>query len=131
MALNTGVVRPDVVHPRGIEDVRARRPPNVLAARTVASLATYVPLHNLFGVNVVVNGMAAIARRARRPLHIVWRLERGPPIRAVGYKIWTPYSMHDVPLRTFRKIVVTNFSEVALLPDASVDQRDLLPPKLL
>src|ERR1700737_3240462 len=128
MALNTGVVRPDVVHPRGIEDVRARRPPNVLAARTVASLAPYVPLHNLFGVNVVVNGMAAIARRARRPLHIVWRIKRGPPVRAVGHKIRTPYSVDHVPLRPFRKIVVTNFSEIAPLPDAPVDQRDLLPP---
>ena len=33
--------------------------------------------------------------------------------------------MRDVPLRAERKIIVADFREVALLPDAAVNQRDV------
>ncbi len=52
----------------------------VLAARTVAALAAHVPLGDLLGVDVVANGMAAVARGAGRPLHVVGRIKLRPPI---------------------------------------------------
>src|ERR1700693_3113520 len=112
MALDAGVVRMDVIHSRGIQDITARRMRDVLAARAVAALAAYVPLRHFFRVNVVVDRMAAVACRAGWPLHVVGRIERGPPVRAVGHEIRTPYLIRDVPLRGLRKIVVPHLGEV-------------------
>src|SRR6266404_1429996 len=103
----------------------------MLAARTVAPLAAYVPLRHLLGVNIVIDGMAAVARRRRGPLHIIRRIKRGPPIGAVRDKIRPPHFMGHVPLCWLRKIVIPDLREVPLFPDASVDQRHLLLRKLV
>src|SRR6267378_6590050 len=104
MALDAGVVGPDVVLACGTQNVAARRMLGVLAAGTVAAFAANVPLDDLFGVDVVVDGMAAIAGGAGGSLHVVGRVERHPPIGSVGNKIGSPDVVGDVPLRGKREI---------------------------
>src|SRR5579863_8696092 len=99
MTLDAAIVGLNVVHARGIEDVAARGMLRMFASRAVALFASHVPLRNLFGVNVVSHGMASIASWACGPLHIVRRIQRRPPIGAIGHKIGTPEVMGDVPLR--------------------------------
>src|ERR1700719_1906689 len=126
MALDASVIGFHIVHARGIEDVAARGMFNMVAAGSVAALAADVPLQDLFGMNVVVDGVAAIACGAGGTLHIVRRIERFPPIRSFGYKIGTPNTVADIPLRRLRKIIIADFCEVALLPEAAVDERYLV-----
>src|SRR5579864_390038 len=92
------------------------------AARTVTTFASYVPFRDLIGVNVVIDGVAAIAGGPGRTLHVVGRIVGFPPVGALGYKIGLPGVMRDVPLCGLREIIVADFRKVALLPDAPVDQ---------
>src|SRR5258708_18712827 len=119
MALNTGVVGPHVIHARRIQGVPARGMLHMLASRPVAPFATYVPLRYLFGVDVVIDGMAAVACRTRRPLHIVRRIKRRPPVRPIRHEIWPPNPVGDLPLRRLRKIIIAPFLGVTLLPNAA------------
>ena len=64
VASNTSVARGDVVHLRRIEDVRSQGMRDVFAARAVAAFASDVPLGDLFGMNVVADGVTAVASRA-------------------------------------------------------------------
>ena len=98
----------------------------MLTSRPVAFFASNVPLRNLFCVDVVVDRMASIAGRARGPLHIVGRIERLPPVCPLSDEIRTPDAMCNVPLCGFRKIIVSAFREVTLLPKAAVNQRDIV-----
>src|SRR5258708_39728751 len=123
MALNTSVVGPHVIHTRGIQGVSARRMLHMLASRPVAPFAAYVPLRHLFRVDVVIDGVAAVACRTRGPLHIVWRIKRRPPVGPICHEIRPPNMVRDIPLRWLRKIVVSPFREVTLLPNAAVNQR--------
>src|SRR5580704_13608698 len=103
---------------------------NVFAARTVATFAADVPLADLFGVNVVANGVAAVARGACGALHIASWIERGPPISSsVWHMIGTPGLIPHVPLGWKRIVVISHFGEVALLPLASIDKGNLVPGK--
>src|SRR5712664_729019 len=130
MALDAGVIGLHIVHARGIQNVAARGMGDVLAAWTMATFAAYVPLQDHFSVNVVVDGVAAIARGAGRALHVVGRIEGFPPIRALGNEIGAPNVVGNVPLRGFGKVVIADFREVTLLPEASVDERYLVLRKL-
>src|ERR1700676_4169521 len=82
MALDARVRGLDVVHSARIQDVAARSMLDMLAPRAMAALAAYVPFRHLLGLNVVVDGMAAIAGGASGPLHIVGRIKLCPPVRA-------------------------------------------------
>src|SRR5258707_12081866 len=126
MALNAGVVGPDVVHSRGIQGVAARGMLHMLASWAVASFAAHIPLRHLFGVDVVIDRVAAIACRTCGPLHIVRRIKWRPPVGSIGHEIWPPNTVGDIPLGRFRKIVVSLFREVTLLPNAPVNQGDLV-----
>src|SRR6267143_4446587 len=99
MALDASVIGFHIVHPRGIENIAARGMGDVLAARTVAALATDVPLDDLLGANVVVDGVAAIACGARGSVHVVGRIKVFPPVRSFGYKVGPPNAIGHVPLR--------------------------------
>lgn len=131
MALNAGVVRRYVIHLRRIEDVAACGMGDVFAAGTVAAFAADIPLRNLLRVDVVVDGMAPIASRPCRPLHVVRRIEGCPPVGAcIGDVKFEPLLVADVPLRGERVVVIAEFGEVPLLPDAAVDQSYLVLRKL-
>src|SRR5258708_8602091 len=97
---------------------------HVLAAGAVAAFAADVPLGDFFGVDIVADGVAAVAGGAGGPLHIVGRIERHPPVSAVGNEIGAPDFVDDVPLRGFGVIVIATFGEVTVLPGAAVDGRD-------
>src|SRR5580704_1474661 len=98
----------------------------VLAAWPVTLFAANVPLRHLFGVDVVVDGVASIAGWAGRPLHIVRRIVWLPPVSSLGDEIWPPNSMANIPLRRLGKVIVSSLREVTLLPKAAVNQCDLV-----
>src|SRR5579859_6429591 len=85
VALNAGVTGCNVVHVRGVQDVAARWMIGVFAAWPVTAFASHVPFGDLLGMDVVVNGMAAVARGAGWALHIVRRIVWLPPVRALGH----------------------------------------------
>ena len=70
--------------------------------------------------------MTAVAERAGRPLEIVGRIKRRPPVGAVADEIRLPHLVRDVPLRRQREIIVADLREVALLPAAAVDEGDVV-----
>src|ERR1700724_1663634 len=99
---------------------------DVLASWAVAAFAAYVPLPHLFGVDVVIDRVAAVTRRARGTLHIVRGIKWRPPIGSIGHEIRPPNVVRHIPLSWIRKIIVSSFREVTLLPNAAVNQGDLL-----
>src|SRR5260370_35737164 len=74
--------------------------------------------------------MAAIAGGSRGPLHVVRRIELGPPVRSVRDHVGTPHLGGHVPLRRFRKLISAVFCEVALLPDTSKKESNLTVAEL-
>src|ERR1700722_20434340 len=96
-------------------------------AAAMAALAANVPLGDLLGADVVAHGVAAVAERTRRSLHVVGRIQRGPPVRAVLDEVAPPDAMGDVPLRRLDEVVVADLGEIPLLPAASVDEGHALP----
>src|SRR5579872_320974 len=114
MALDAGITSRNINHSRRIKNVSARGMLHMFASGAVALFASDVPLCHLFGVDVVVDGVAAIAGWTCGPLHIVRRIKRLPPIGPLGYKIGPPDAMGNVPLRRLWKIIVSSLREVAL-----------------
>src|SRR4029078_4898063 len=99
----------------------------MFASRPVAAFTTNIPFGYLFGLGVVVNGMAAITRRSCRPLHVVRRIESRPPVTSfAGDLIRKPFVSANVPLHRQREIVLSDLREITLLPNASVHERDLV-----
>ena len=96
-------------------------------AWTVAGLAADIPLRRFFGPDVIVDGMTAIARRPGGTLEIAGRIVGRPPIGAgVRDVVGSPRLVGDVPLNRKRIIVVADAREVALLPNAAVDEGHLI-----
>src|SRR5580704_3532881 len=126
MALNACIACLHIIHPRWIQDASACWMLDMLATRPVALFTANIPFRDLFRMNVVVHRVATVASGSCWPLHIVRRIEWLPPISAFGHEVRPPYMIGDVPLGGFGKVVVANFREISLLPNASVDERDLL-----
>src|SRR5260370_34699867 len=99
MALDASVIGFHIVHARGIENISARGMGDVPAGRTVATLATDVPLDELLGVNVVVDGVAAITGTTGGALPVAGRVQGVPPVRSFGYKVGTRKAVGNLPLR--------------------------------
>src|SRR5580692_1873298 len=96
---------------------------NVFAAGTVATFATDVPLCDLPGVNVVIDGMATIAGSSCWTLHVVrWIVGRPPICPRIRYVIGAPDLITDVPLCGKRVVIISHPGKVALLPLASVNE---------
>src|SRR6478735_12754717 len=125
MALNANIVRIDEIEPRRINNVGPRRMAHVIASRSMAFLATDIPFRDRFFLNVVVDRMASVAQRPRRPLHVVRRVESRPPIGAVPNEIRTPYLVRNIPLSGQHNVVVSYFLEIALFPLAAVYEGDI------
>jgi hypothetical protein len=107
MALDTGIARSNIVHLCWIENIVPRWMGNVLAAGAMAPVAADVPFRDLLGVEVVVNGVAAIASWPCRPLHVVRKIKGCPPVGAcIGDVIFEPLLIADVPLRGERVVVI-------------------------
>src|SRR5579863_4821863 len=125
MALNAGIDGGNRVEAGGIDDVAAVGALDVIASGSVAALAADVPFGDGLGLDVVVDGMAAVAQRAGGALHVVGGIVGHPPVRVIRNHIGAPDLVRDVPLRAERKIIVADLGEVALLPEAAVNQRDV------
>ena len=122
MALDAGVAGMHIIHAGGVLNVRARGTRHVFAARPVAAFAAHVPFRDAMIADIEIDGVAAIAERARGSLHIVGRVERRPPIGIVRDEIRAPNAIGDVPLGGLGIIIIPDFGEIALLPDTAVDE---------
>ena len=127
MTLNASVAGRDVIHVRRIDNVAACGVCDMVATRTVTPFAADVPLSYLLGVNVIPDRMTAVAKRSRWAVHVVRWVESGPPVASRGRNlIFTPFLVLNLPLHGQREIVVPDFCEVALLPNAAVNKSDLI-----
>ena len=132
VTLNAGITGRDVAHMLGINDIAARGMRDVLTAGAVATLAADIPFSDLLGVNVVANRMTSIAKRACRPVEVVTRIERCPPVAPRRrHVVLAPFLVYDLPLHGQGKIIITDFREITLLPDASVNEGNLIFGKLV
>src|SRR5271154_2623099 len=100
---------------------------DVFAAWAVAALASDVPLGDLFGVDAVADGVAAVASRACGTLHVAgWIVGRPPVCSRVWYVVGAPCFVANVPLSRQGIVVISYFGKVALLPLAAIDKCNLL-----
>ena len=113
--MNTSVTGRYVIHVCRIEDITARGVRDMLTTGAVAAFATHIPLSHLLRVNVISNRMAPVAERPCWPLHVVGRIEGGPPVRTGGGVVSAPDLVGNVPLRGEDEVVVADFREVPLL----------------
>ena len=98
----------------------------MFAPGSVAALAANIPFGDLMGVNVVVDGVAPVAERTGRALAVVVGVEGRPPIAFLsGHVVGKPFVLREVPLHTERDVIVPLLDEVTLLPQASVDERNV------
>src|ERR1700757_3377417 len=95
-------------------------------ARAVTSLAADVPLGHGLGLDVVIHGMTAVAKRAGRALKIIRRIQWRPPVRGVGNEILAPNLVRNVPLHRQREVVVADLLEITLFPSAAIDEGDVI-----
>src|ERR1700723_2602042 len=98
----------------------------MFAARAVTLLAAPIPFSDFFCLDVVIDGVASIARWSSGPLHVVGRIEWLPPIRSLRNHVRPPNLVSHIPLCAFGIIVVADLLEVTLLPDAAVDEGDVV-----
>lgn len=61
MALDAGVACLHVIHAGGIQSIPSGWMIHMLASRSVATFAPYIPLDHLFCVDIVIHRMAAVA----------------------------------------------------------------------
>jgi len=127
MALNAGIGGGNRIHLRWINDVAASGMCSVFSAGAVTTFAAYIPFGDLLGMNVIANGVTPIAGWTGWALHVVVGIVLRPPVGAGRWHfIRFPFPGSDNPLRGQRKVIVTDFGEVALLPDGTVNERDLI-----
>src|SRR5258708_15044566 len=91
----------------------------------MALLTTHIPFRHRFGLNVVIHRMAAVAERARGPLHVVRGVMGHPPVGVWRNHVRAPDLVAYVPLRAERIIIIAPPGEIALLPLAAVARRDI------
>src|SRR5271169_570563 len=116
MAADAGVVRGDIVEPRRIDDGGPRGIGHMIAASAMTAFAADVPFRHGFRLDVIIYRMASVAEWAGRPLHVVGRIKRRPPIGVCRNVIVEPTMMGDVPLCLERKIIFAPAGKVALFP---------------
>jgi hypothetical protein len=92
----------------------------------MALLAPDIPFSYLFGGEVIVDGVTAVAERPSGTLHLFSGIVSGPPVGSVLCIVSAPYFVGNIPLRGEYEIVVADLCEVALLPFAAVDERDIV-----
>src|ERR1700733_2169587 len=102
---------------------------DMFASRTVAFLASNIPFSDFLGLDVVVDGMASVARRSCWPVSVVRTVVRNPPVSSRLNVIGQPTLLGDIPLSWQRVVIVASFGEVALLVSAAVYKCYLVQPK--
>src|SRR5579872_7436467 len=126
MALHADIVGVDVIEAGGVQDVRAGWMLNMRGAGSVAFFTADIPFRYRFGLDVVVYGMAAVAKRAGGTLEVITGVVRDPPVGSCLDGIGSPDLMGDIPLNRQSKIIVANFLEIALLSFAPVNEGDIV-----
>src|SRR6202030_4322921 len=97
MALDAYVVGLNRIQPCRVHDICARRLSNVLASGTVALFAADVPLCDRLGLDVVVDGMAAVTKRTGRTVRVIRWVELRPPVSSLLRIVGAPYLVRHIP----------------------------------
>src|SRR5450759_4454113 len=126
MALNADVDSLYRIKSSRVNNIYLRGLLNVNGAGSVALFTADIPFRHGLGLNVVVDGMAAITERPRRALHVIGWVIANPPVRMWCNHVRPPDLMRDVPLRAERIIIIASFREVPLFPLAAVDEGDIV-----
>lgn len=126
MALDANVVCLNVIEPRGIHNVGSRWLARVSASRAMAFFAPDIPFGDGLGLDVVIDGVAAVTEGAGRTLRVRLGIKLSPPVGAGGRIVRAPNLVHDIPLRIQRKVVITDFLEISLFPLSAVNKRDIV-----
>src|SRR5579863_4859855 len=99
MTADASIVGVDKIKLCRIDNVRPQGIGGMSAARAVTGFAADVPFgHGLRG-DVVIDGMAAVAKLAGRALQVVIGKERSPPVCILWDMIFQPAVVGYVPLR--------------------------------
>ena len=99
VALNAGVVCADEVEFVGVDDVGPGGMGNMNATGAVALLAAYIPLGDSFCLDVVVDGVTAVAGGSGGAVEVCGTVVRHPPIGAGLNVIREPPVLLNIPLR--------------------------------
>lgn len=127
MALDARVVGGGVGQSRGVHDVGDGRHLDMLVSGTVALFAADIPLCHGLRLNIEVDRMTAVAERACGAGEIVTCIEFHPPV--VFYDVGLPPLVSHIPLHGKGIVVVADFLEVALLPNAPIDKGHIVDGK--
>ncbi len=125
VALDAGVVGADGVEGFGIDDVGAGGVLDVDAAGSVTFFTADVPLGDLFGGDVVVDGVASVAGGTGGTVEVGGTVEGDPPVGSRFDVVGEPELLLDVPLGRQGVVVVSAAGEESLFPAASVDEGDV------
>ena len=98
---------------------------DMLAARSMTFFAADIPFGHLFGLHVVIDGMAAVTIGTGGPVKVARAIKRNPPIRSRFDVIWQPTLLRYVPLSRQWIIVVAPLGELSLLPSTPIDEHHL------
>ena len=129
MALDADIICADKVELLRIYDIGWRSVGYVGAAWAVALFAPDIPLRDLLGVNVIVDGVAAVAGWSGGAIEIRGPVEGDPPVCASFHVIREPLLLRNIPLRGQWEVIVAAFCEVALLETAAIDESDIIDRK--
>ena len=80
MALNANIGSLYGVKPCRVDDICLRGLFYVDGAGSVALFTANIPFRDGLGLDVLVDGVAAVAKRPCRALHVISRIERHPPV---------------------------------------------------
>src|SRR5581483_4241285 len=125
MALNTGIVRPDRIQPRRVDDVYTRWVRNVFTSRAVASLTTHVPFGDGFRFDVMVDRVTAIAERTCWALEVVQVDTAEPTNRFHFSRSMDARSAVQCPVGQVGQSSCHDLLEIALLPPAPVHEGNI------
>src|SRR5450432_2134306 len=70
--------------------------------------------------------MATVTERTRGTLEIIFRIELSPPVGSLFNLVSTPRLMGHIPLCREWEVVIADLFEIALLPFAPVNERDVV-----
>ena len=129
MALHADIGSAHRIEPRRINNVVFCGMFHVGASRAVTFFASHIPLGDLLGLDIVVDGVATIAKRTCGSFKIAVWIMGSPPVCSFLNMVGKPFLLLDVPLRREHIVIVAAACEVALFPTAAIDESNIFQLK--
>lgn len=99
------------------------------ASRAVTFFAAHIPLGDPLGLDIVVDGVAAIAKRTCGSFKIAVGIMGSPPVCSLLNMEGKPFLLLDVPLRREHIVIIAAACKVALFPTAAIDEGNIFQLK--